>query len=83
MDAATESQDEINRREWASSWNWSASGFYSSKADTRLWVPKRPVTVSGHAINLGHSGAKLVMATILIIPAATIAAIVLASAYTN
>jgi uncharacterized membrane protein len=83
MDAVTESQDVINQREWESSWNWSASGFYSSKADNRLWVPKRPVTGSGNAINLGHPGAKAMIAGVLIAPLVLIAVIVFAALSAN
>ena len=73
MDTGSESQDAINQREWESSWNWSANGFYSSAADNRLWVPKRPVTGSGQAINLGHPNAKLFIAGLLIAPLVLIA----------
>lgn len=83
MGAVTESQDVVNQREWESSWNWSASGFYSSTLDGRLWVPKRPVTGSGHALNLGHSGAKLVIAAILVVPVVIVAAIVFATVYAD
>jgi uncharacterized membrane protein len=83
MEVVNESQDVINQREWETSWNWSASGFYSSKVDSRLWVPKRPVTGSGQAINLGHPGARLFVAGILIAPLVVIAAIVLATAYAD
>jgi uncharacterized membrane protein len=65
---ADEPQDVINEREWKSPWNWSASGFYSSKADNRLWVPKRPVTGSGQAINLGHPAARTFIGGMLITP---------------
>ncbi len=81
MDA--ESQDVINQREWESSWNWSPSGFYSSQLDNRLWVPKRPVTGSGHAINLGHPGAKAMIAGVLMAPLVLIAVIVFATVYAN
>lgn len=83
MGAVTESQDMINQREWESSWNWSASGFYSSAADSRLWVPKRPVTGSGHALNLGHPGAKAMIAGVLIAPLVLIAVVVFATVYAN
>ena len=73
----TESQDAINDREWASSWNWSAKGFYSSKADSRLWVPKRPMTGSGQAINLAHQGAKTFIGGILLVPIAVLLAVAL------
>jgi len=81
MDVVAESQDAINEREWNSSWNWSAAGFYSSKADNRLWVPKRPATGIGQAINLGHPGAKLFIAGVLIAPVIIIAGVVFAAIY--
>jgi uncharacterized membrane protein len=80
---APESQDAINQREWESSWNWSASGFYSSKADNRLWVPKRPLTGSGQAINLAHPGAKMLIASLLIVPAIIIVVVVALAVYAN
>jgi uncharacterized membrane protein len=55
-----ESQDEINEREWNSLINWSGVG-YSSKLDTRLWVPKRPMTGEGQALNFGHPQAKFAL----------------------
>jgi uncharacterized membrane protein len=76
-----EPQDVINEREWASPWNWSASGFYSSEADNRLWVPKRPMTGSGHAINLGHPGARTFIIGMLIVPAVIIVLVVLLMLY--
>ncbi len=83
MDAVAESQDVINQREWDSPWNWSEYGFYSSKVDSRLWVPKRAGTGIGQAINLAHSGAKLFIAGVLIAPVTILAAIVFAAVYAN
>ena len=76
-----ESQDTINEREWASSWNWSAAGFYSSRADNRLWVPKRPMTGMGQAINLGHPGAKTFIGGMLIAPVVVILAVAMLVLY--
>lgn len=81
MDPAVDSQDVINQREWESSWNWSASGFYSSRADSRLWVPKRPGTGSGQALNMGHRRAKVVVAGVLIAPVTILVAVVLLVLY--
>lgn len=44
-------QDEINQAEWANPDNWSF-GLYSSKRDTRTWVPKR-MPWMGWTINMG------------------------------
>ena len=83
MTAESESQDAINEREWSSSWNWSRSGFYSSKADNRLWVPKRPGTGIGQALNVGHPGAKVTIAGLLITPAAFVLLLVLLSIFSD
>ena len=72
----TESQDALNEREWASSWNWSASGSYSSKADTRLWVPKRPMTGIGSTPNLARTGARTALAAMFVPAAAVIVVLV-------
>lgn len=73
---AMESQDDINAREWRSPINWS-SGFYSSKIDSRLWVPKRGLSGSGFALNLGHRGARTVIATFCVVPASVVLLLVL------
>ena len=66
-----DSQDAINQREWDDPLNWSGPfGGYSSKCDTRLWVPKRPMTGEGQALNFAHLGATTVIAGICIMPAA-------------
>jgi uncharacterized membrane protein len=36
--------------------------FYSSKSDTRLWVPKRPLTGSGYTPNFAQPGVKVAVA---------------------
>lgn len=64
---ADETQDEINEREWRTFYNWSGPfGSYSSKLDTRLWVPKRPGTGTGYALNFGQPGAKAALAAICV-----------------
>lgn len=65
-----ETQDEINDDEWRRLENWAGwFGSYSSARDTRLWVPKRPMTGEGFALNFGHPGARMVFIGIVIIPA--------------
>jgi uncharacterized membrane protein len=65
-----DSEDAINQREWEQPVNWTGwFGAYSSKRDTRLWVPKRPMTGSGMALNLGHPAAKITLATVCMVPA--------------
>jgi uncharacterized membrane protein len=68
-----ETPDEINDYEWGRLENWSGwFGSYSSPRDTRLWVPKRPMTGEGFALNFGHPGAKTVLIGICIVPAACV-----------
>ena len=62
-----ETQDTVNDREWNDPANW-LRGRYSSRSDTRLWVPKRAGI--GQALNFGHPGAKVFLAGMCIIPAA-------------
>ena len=69
MNDSQASRDEINRREWERPGNWSG-GRYSSRLDDRLWVPKRPLTGSGQALNFGHPQAKWFIAAMCIVPAA-------------
>jgi uncharacterized membrane protein len=83
MKTPSESQDTIDQREWNSSWNWSRAGFYSSKADSRLWVPKRPISGSGQALNFGHSGAKVFIFGLSIVPVIIVGLIVLLAVYAN
>ena len=71
-----EDQDAVNQREWTTASNWSGWR-YSSRRDNRLWVPKRPMTGSGDALNFGHPGAKTVIAGMAIIPAAFVLLFVL------
>jgi uncharacterized membrane protein len=53
-------------------------GSYSSESDTRLWVPKRPLTGSGQALNFSHPQAKWFVAAMLMIPAAIFVTIIVA-----
>jgi molybdate transport system substrate-binding protein len=65
-----ESQDPIEQREWETPSNWSGwFGSYSSKLDSRLWVPKRPMTGSGSTLNLGHPKARTTLAAMCVVPA--------------
>ena len=68
-------QETINQREWDNPANWAGwLRAYRSKADTRLWVPKR--FGIGQALNLAHPGAKVFLAGMAIIPLALVGAIV-------
>ena len=79
MAAPIREQESINQREWERPENWTGwFGSYSSALDNRLWVPKRPMTGTGDALNFGHPGAKTVVAGMCIIPAALVLAFVLA-----
>ncbi len=61
-------QDEINEKEWGNPDNWSGPGFYFSKKDSRVWVPKS-IPWMGWTLNLGHpTGAYLLLASIIGIP---------------
>jgi len=71
-------QDAINQREWEQPVNWSGwFGSYSSTVDSRLWVPKRPMTGTGQALNFGHPGARTFVAGMCIIPLALVLVLVL------
>ena len=75
---ADETQDQINDREWNRIENWSGPfGSYSSKADTRLWVPKRPMTGTGSTLNFGQTGAKTAVAAMFVPAAAVVVMLVL------
>lgn len=69
------SQDSINDREWDNPSNW-LRGRYSSRSDTRLWVPKRAGI--GQALNFAHPGAKVFLAGMCIIPAALLLVVIVA-----
>jgi uncharacterized membrane protein len=62
-------QATINQYEWDDPKNWSDSviGIYSSKRDTRLWVPKRGVGF-GWTLNLGHPRAAWWLVGIIVAP---------------
>ncbi len=61
-------QDEINRKEWENPDNWSGPGFYFSKKDSRVWVPKS-IPWMGWTINIGQAaGAYFLLATVIGIP---------------
>lgn len=62
-----EIQEQINQSEWSNAANWRAPklfGLYSSRADTRLWVPKRTASL-GWTLNLGHPQGKTTLAALL------------------
>jgi uncharacterized membrane protein len=72
-------QDAINQSEWEQPANWSGwLGAYSSKVDTRLWVPKRPITGTGQALNFGHPGARVFIVGMSIVPIVLLLLLVLA-----
>ena len=63
----SDTQQAINQAEWSDPANWSGPklfGLYSSRADTRAWVPKRTPGL-GWTLNLGHGKARAVFAVIL------------------
>ena len=70
-----ETQDTVNDREWNDPANW-LRGRYSSRSDTRLWVPKRAGI--GQALNFAHPGAKVFLAGMCIIPAALLLVVIVA-----
>lgn len=64
-----DSEDSINQWEWEQPTNWSGLfGAYSSRRDTRLWVPKRPMTGAGMALNFGHPSARTTFAAMCAVP---------------
>ena len=73
-----DSEDSINQWEWEQPTTWSGwFGAYSSTRDSRLWVPKRPMTGSGMALNCGHPAAKTTMAAMCVVPAGLLLVFVL------
>jgi uncharacterized membrane protein len=63
-------QDEINEREWANPANWHGRlCIYSSKADDRVWVPKRNPAM-GLTLNFAHRAAWWSLLGLSIIPLA-------------
>ena len=63
-------QDEINDREWADPYNWDGwFGAYSSKADDRIWVPRRTAQM-GQTLNFARAPAWWSLLGLSIIPLA-------------
>ncbi len=61
-------QQQINEAEWANPDNWSGPqwlGVYSSKRDSRTWVPKR-YPMLGWTVNVGRTTGVLSLAAILV-----------------
>jgi hypothetical protein len=61
-------QQDINQTEWSKPDNWSGPkllGLYSSKTDSRLWIPKRTPAL-GWTINIGHPGGMALFVGILV-----------------
>ncbi len=55
------SQEEIDEREWSDAANWRFGLFYSSKKDSRAWVPKRSMFGRrryGGTPNFAHPGGR-------------------------
>ena len=62
------SQDEINDAEWADAKNWGGwFDSYSSKADNRIWVPKRDPRM-GQTLNFAHAAAWGALLGLSIVP---------------
>ena len=63
-------QDEQNDQEWANPTNWRGPlSIYSSKADDRIWVPKRDPR-TGMTLNFAHRGARWSLLGLFIVPLA-------------
>ncbi len=63
-----ENQDEINEREWENLDNWTLPvGFYFSKKDKRVLVPKRARWM-GWTFNLGNSAGAWWMIACFLLP---------------
>ena len=61
-------QDQINDAEWADARNWTGwLCIYSSKADNRIWVPKRNPRM-GLTLNFAHRGAWWSLLGLSIVP---------------
>ena len=62
-------QDETNQAEWQNPENWSGSvlGIYFSKADTRIWVPKKPKW-AGWTLNLAKPAGVWWLFILLLLP---------------
>ena len=60
-------QNELNHQEWENTENWSL-GFYFSKRDSRVWVPKHPPWM-GWTPNIGqHAGAAWLLGFLIGLP---------------
>jgi uncharacterized membrane protein len=65
-------QDAINRAEWKNPDNWSG-GFYFSKKDSRVWVPKS-IPWMGWTLNIGTTaGACWLLGLVIGLPVLVIA----------
>lgn len=63
-------QEQINKREWSDPMNWSRTGIlglYSSRKDSRLWVPRR-VPSHGMTLNFGHAKAAWWWLGLIVLP---------------
>lgn len=65
---------------WSDPKNWGGGrcGFYFSKDDPRLWVPKR-IPALGITINLGHPKGGATLVGIFLAPVAIILGVLIAS----
>ena len=71
-------QNEINEREWNNPANWGgAMGFYSSRADSRLVVPK-PNASMGWTLNMAKPAAWMLILLLVVVVLAPLALILLA-----
>ena len=71
-------QDEINEREWNNPGNWGRRlGFYSSSADSRLWV-RKPRPWMGSTLNMAKPTARVMVLLFTVLLCVVVAAIVLA-----
>jgi uncharacterized membrane protein len=61
-------ENERNQAEWENAANWSR-GLYTSRFDTRLFVPKRHGG-RGTTLNFGHRAWGLAMLALMIVPVA-------------
>jgi uncharacterized membrane protein len=70
-------QSDIDRAEWANPANWSDSaiGFYFSKKDSRILVPKRNPAL-GWTLNLAHGAGAAWLLVSMLAPSLVLALIV-------
>ena len=57
-------KDPMNVSEWENPANWSAGIFYHSRADKRIFVPKR-VKGGGYTVNLGNSVGRIILLVVI------------------